>query len=843
MKAYLRYLVVFVAFFAATSIVAPDSRGQDFAVSFPNGRPTELMEKDGAFWTAAINENRVTAYAEPSATAESRTLDDVFLHAVGVADQLNGHVLLAEINVNEEIQSFIGWVPTEQVVLHYQAERNETNHIFTKALVVNRWRKLPISGEGLEDLKQLPVWDGLFDGRRVVKQLSLFDIFFVYQKRVVGDGPDKKTYFLLGTEIEISDFFDVDSLLLGWVDADRVLLWKTRQALHFNKNNVQSRAAEGRLATIHFEPDNLRQWYMGDRPGEGEEGSPMAHETANETSELPYDHPRFPVLGESQNLASGKGRILKIGYVGDTITDDGVVSREDTAGALNRLQNIRRSLKSINVYLVVDTTRSMKPAFGQLRAAIAEAIRILERSEYRVEGLTFRFSLLLYRDFWDRNQPDSYLYRRFRLTDDTAEILRTLETADEGGGGASPEANFFAISKTLTSEPPSKGSLSVLFLLTDARNNPQDNEENTIDTTVTLLRRHRVSFFPVIFDEVPGAREEARQIVDKLTADGQGHGGVLTGRLRGASTATAQIVESIKGILDDYQKLARLVKGGLKGQLQRNAEGRFILGTNVVHVRLSRRLAQLMADNKVPLDLFAREKVQIFETGYIAEEPEGGARSHRISPHAMETLKRMLVPDDLIQRLRRALGDSILSKDDFLQSVESELSKQERFYFLDFILTACNETKLVEHFVLLDKETLDIFFDLLGRLTIKRVTKENVKVIWGPQLTMEVGDKNINEESYADLVKKHLGLPTNSGMLKMKLADISKQSPKQLRKLWSNMKAKKSYLSDFVTEQISRRRIEGGGLVVDARVSNKTRFFTFPGGETKFAWVAVDMLP
>ena len=158
-----------------------------------------------------------------------------------------------------------------------------------------------------------------------------------------------------------------------------------------------------------------------------------------------------------------------------------------------------------------------------------------------------------------------------------------------------------------------------------------------------------------------------------------------------------------------------------------------------------------------------------------------------------------------------------------------------------------NTSKPLEYYVLVDKTTLYSLEGLLQRMVTRPIRKDNIKNIWGRQVQIETHDGQIkmvgrDEETIAELIEKHTGLPVNEEILRLTLDDISKLSKKEIRALYERLKVKKDQISDIISEHDVRY------MVVDGEVKRKleglTPYFWRTGsGDIDFCWIKRTLLP
>lgn len=95
--------------------------------------------------------------------------------------------------------------------------------------------------------------------------------------------------------------------------------------------------------------------------------------------------------------------------------------------------------KSIDLVIVLDTTKSMNNDIGPVRKSLTALLRTKA-----AEARSLRVGLVLYRDY-----GDLYMTKRFDFTSDLALVQSWLDRAEVDGGGDTPEAVYEAIDLAL----------------------------------------------------------------------------------------------------------------------------------------------------------------------------------------------------------------------------------------------------------------------------------------------------------------------------------------------------------------------------------------------------------
>ena len=263
---------------------------------------------------------------------------------------------------------------------------------------------------------------------------------------------------------------------------------------------------------------------------------------------------------------------------------------------------------------------------------------------------------------------------------------------------------------------------------------------------------------------------------------------------------------------------------------------------------MSARFASMMKNLNIDPAMFSKEKVQIFETGYISENSEY-ADKYKLSESGVETLHAKGVQKSTITKLRGQIDHQVYNKQEFINKfIDNTLSANERLLYKPSILEVANMGKLVTYYIFTDKSTLISLHGLLARMIQRPIKRNNLKNVWSRQIEIEtqdgviikLGDKNAN--TIADLITKHAGLPVNDEILKMSLDDIAGLRPQEIKNLYSRLKYKKDKISDIISEQNVSYFFENDEIIREIR-GNKSYFWRTASGTTEFCWIKRALLP
>ena len=830
---------------------------ENFVVEFPNGKPTEPTvhpdprSKD-LFHAVVVHED-ITVYESPDIDSKSVTLNDQWLNVYVVGDTVppikhskeadeeqvfeeDDFFLLTTTDDEDNINGIIGWVQKKDLQTKASADMTE-NLIYKKAVIINHWRSIKQGGG--QDLKVLSAINSLHTEKSIVRKLQLFEIFFIFQAQRDSSG---KEFFLLGAEPILDFKEDISMTIVGWVPTDRVLCWNTRQALHFNKTNIDNRMVNNNMSLVFKNKKDIESWYRGrNRPEDGQDGAPMGTEIETQTTELPYDVTRFPIINEPVNLPDLGCNVIKIGYIGDTITSDGrIINAADGEADKDKLEQLRKLIKNIDINFVLDTTMSMGPAFIHVKNAINEAVDLLQ-SKY--SDLNVRFGLLMFKDFPDKEK--TYLFSRVPLSDDPSDLLTAIENEKEGGGDDAPGTSFFAVQKAIQLSEFLPDTLNALFLITDAPNKPEGGY--TIETLVSNLNAKNTLFFPVIEHKSKGAIEEAQEAIDNLKQN-SGHGEVIVTDFEDPSTGKL-LTDTINKIYDDSELLSMVLNRAKDGGVYEEDGVYYYSMVDGSTGPLGFSMSARFQENKVP----------IYGEGYILDSSPEYKGKYRLLKSALEDLKAMGVQESVLEKLKGVIDKKIYDEEEFKkQHIDNVLSVIERELYEDMIMGVADMGTLIEYYVLIDKQTLLEVLYLLVRMVDKDMSVDKVEDLWVDAIEFETKDgrmvtlDDLDEEkgetaSLKTLMEKFAGLPVNEEILSMTLPEIGELSSRDFRALFDRLISKRNIITDIITEQNFVRTVvltdEGKERIKVVNRGSKAYFFYYVDGGTKFCWIKRKYLP
>ena len=119
-----------------------------------------------------------------------------------------------------------GWVKSSDVLLWNSGGRSPKSSIHSKAMILNKADEV---GKLIrEGSKNFAVLYNSPEGSGVIDTIRLYDIYYVYK---ISKTEPKR--YLLGTESSFTRS-NIDDVILGWVDNNKLTIWNTRICLEPN---------------------------------------------------------------------------------------------------------------------------------------------------------------------------------------------------------------------------------------------------------------------------------------------------------------------------------------------------------------------------------------------------------------------------------------------------------------------------------------------------------------------------------------------------------------------------------------------------------------------------------
>jgi hypothetical protein len=447
----------------------------------------EIDKTYGSPWNVWAARNDLELFSRPPTSGGERINRRVnFLQKFQVLNKRGEYVLLCD----PESLKKIGWASVEGLIILNQAFKDERTTITHKAILVNKFESSDVDPSRINIVEPLlsPGPSARKRGDRI-KILEFASIYQYHYPNGAGSSKDDPDYVLLGKAPTFSIWdqdgpSSINSIILGWVPTNRVLLWDTRQALEPN--------GKRKFPIFYFKTGAyLEQFYQNPEEAPNENSLVVIHDTKDKIirAPLPPNAPRYPIRQENKDWV-----VIGIpeASFGEMVEDARIISgiESEMTGACQ-----------LDVVFVIDGTMSMMPYLRDAGVA-AETVmdKIVKIKRDRSLGdLELRFGAVIYRDYKDGEE----VYDAARLTSNVGSMKHWLnamnaknnEVFDENPDAYFPEAMFQGLVRAASDEIGwQKGSTKVIIQIGDAGNHSRGQDSYDETHIAGLLARKDISF-------------------------------------------------------------------------------------------------------------------------------------------------------------------------------------------------------------------------------------------------------------------------------------------------------------------------------------------------------------
>jgi hypothetical protein len=737
------------------------------------------------------------------AVRQARFLEPYYVALGPVEDSGGKFVLLATADEDLKIRDLIGWVVAEDCLLKRQAQKTE-HGIYRKALIVNDWKRIK-SVKDRAEIKGATVLNGPGMDRsgkeyEKLSEIGLYDFYYVYDEAK----RDGRTFFLLGDRPMIVSHGQPQEALRGWVADERIFRWDTRQAVEFDKDNLKQRIQDvpeaDRGVKIYGTERELEMWTKGIKtaPDGGAPLAPVAEEDVSVTF-WRHNWQRFPVLAAKEAPDSRVGRLLQIGFIGDQIyldSDKKGLSATEMAEAKEKLRQLGRKLRNVDLLFVIDSTGSMSRYFPAAAKAVKSIVERVTASydPSDADKPKVQFSVLFFRDYVDADgQPgpaDTYLTKRLPLTADVDKVTEFLEkepAPPDGAGGDEPEAVFHAVYTSVNQALQEMTDLSfrAVVLIGDKCNHPDDPKGYNVVDLSKFLQDHQMDFYAihVVDDKRVEADPDVRLFQDQVQVIN-----LQLGMERNTSyyrnmdprQVAKYIIEAGSRVSEDSKLLAEMVRRTAEG----GRGGGLMELKKQYGIRLTRKFADMMRKAGLDPEIFVSDSIQVFGEGWVSEREPRASLSQ------------------------------------------------------------------VKEVVLCGRADYEILVGLLAGFTRNPPSKESVRKLWTVVLQTNLGEDNVDvKKTVAELIENQLGLVIRKKLLHKTIDAISDLPPAELTKLYEDLQNDLRLMRGVLMEQdlaLEREVVKAPDGKQVEQVKVKTLGFKkywWQANDQEFAWIPMDLLP
>lgn len=300
-------------------------------------------------------------------------------------------------------KSIAGWMDSEKLVLWNECLADKEFGIDKKAMILFVFDKnAKIEADNFTS--DVNIYDGPGDPwiNKTSKHRGLFQFFPIYK--------EEGNYVLLGKNSRMSST-DVEKQLVGWVNKDKLSLWSHRVAW---EKNWEPNAIAEREKNIPYDDQvsgimvlsdktETEQYAKIDRKKNSfiPKSKLVYNEVVFNEQRKPGPMGRFPIL-DITDIKVGKNKLskpVKVGVIGDLKNFKG--ENVDYEGIIESTDKMR-SLRKINLILVVDATQSIYPYRESIKEGIEKSMTEIGKLFENMDDKDinkFRFGCVLYRDW------------------------------------------------------------------------------------------------------------------------------------------------------------------------------------------------------------------------------------------------------------------------------------------------------------------------------------------------------------------------------------------------------------------------------------------------------------
>lgn len=772
----------------ATALLLCGSSQAAVEIKFPNGvKDRAMQDENGSLLRAMVVADDALLLAWPKLDGPGMKRvkygDAFFLADTHTVDGKVFH-LAGDLAERGKL-TILGWLPDETVLIRRQALQSE-HKIFRKAIIVNKWNDVggkmqlntanALNGPGLRP-------DG--SDYATIRELGLFQFYYVFK---TVSRPGKPVSYLLSETPMIPRANRFTENVIGWVDGRRVIEWDTRQAIEFNKTNLQKRLedvdpakiADGTGGVAIFEEEaELQAFIEGETALNDKPLAPIAEEDTRHVERWSYETPRFPLFkAKANDFAPELGNILELGYIGDQIYVEGGargLSAPEVARDQAKIREARSSVREINLIFAIDATGSMKrfmEASAESVVQVAADIDLAYRGNVESKPV-IRYSVVLYRDYQEENKKGSFLTARLPLTESVEQVEGFLleATEDVQGGGTPPEAVFHGMHEAVEAadrEITNPSSFKIMILIGDQGNHAEDARGHTVETIAARLKQSK-------FDDFAGIH-------------------VMTGPTAKNDSGFKEQVQKIGNLMALNDRLALTQPEQLAPAIVKRAQER------VVEMELSARAIGEVAQGVGLAQIGERYGVRVARKVTQAIEAAG------------------VNPRNYVNQSASVFGRGWTTR--------NSRNGQEQ----------CQLVHLVE------QHNIEMLVGILAGFTSKLVTRQDIQDVWGAVLKSQLGESNVNiERPISDLIAEYAGLPMKSGILKKSLTELAAEGDDFLADAQDELERQKERMVAFrMNRQIMIEEKDNGRFEVKDLGERKV---WWQGADQKYAWITAEELP
>ena len=645
MKRNILLLTAIISIFAFNSLFGQEILRYPRKYNIPSNENdlspvTEKKDKTFANWIVYSPIDEAKTYTNPSpSSAVKKQLK--YMDYYYVIEE-NGE--FAHIYKDENVQGRslskdaidFGWIHKRELLLWNKCLVTSEYNINKKALIVNTVET--IKGQDINDLnyvkfRNAPSKNAGFTGNKS----QMFEYYYVYKTDVDSEGNE---WYLLSTADFIASINDREEIL-GWTNKNRLIDWDSRIAVEPNwEKEAQKERRSKQQLVFWADKESCLKYFSSEN---SISDTMKIWDRDNLKKRANGSLPRFPLLQNPEIIQyeNKEVNILKAGIIGDVKNrEETVFSAENFSKVIDKITKKLIKKKNVNVFFVIDATKSMQPYFGSVKNAIT---KFMSKIEEKNSNNKFKFAVGIYRDI-SEGEEKAFKVKEFGNTKDVLNFLSNVKAKDIHNYTFT-ESMFDGIINSLYDSPVDADGTNFLIVIGDAGNHTKNEVSNRekMEIIAGLLNEYEYNFlsFQVHNNGNKQELEASAEFVNQFKE---------IGKLFGEKS---KLDINIEGF-ENYKPV--LIKDGENYKFQKNTSYRIfnIYGLQKGNSISAKELEKELTDQLVGYDDFARDFIDfVRDKIYKRKEKLVDRNWGTFSPGYYYLLKNAGITDKEIEALEK----------------------------------------------------------------------------------------------------------------------------------------------------------------------------------------------
>ena len=645
MKRNILLLTAIISIFAFNSLFGQEILRYPRKYNIPSNENdlspvTEKKDKTFANWIVYSPIDEAKTYTNPSpSSAVKKQLKYMDYYYVIEENGEFAHIYKDENvqgrSLSEDAIDF-GWIHKRELLLWNKCLVTSEYNINKKALIVNTVET--IKGQDINDLnyvkfRNAPSKNAGFTGNKS----QMFEYYYVYKTDVDSEGNE---WYLLSTADFIASINDREEIL-GWTNKNRLIDWDSRIAVEPNwEKEAQKERRSKQQLVFWADKESCLKYFSSEN---SISDTMKIWDRDNLKKRANGSLPRFPLLQNPEIIQyeNKEVNILKAGIIGDVKNrEETVFSAENFSKVIDKITKKLIKKKNVNVFFVIDATKSMQPYFGSVKNAIT---KFMSKIEEKNSNNKFKFAVGIYRDI-SEGEEKAFKVKEFGNTKDVLNFLSNVKAKDIHNYTFT-ESMFDGIINSLYDSPVDADGTNFLIVIGDAGNHTKNEVSNRekMEIIAGLLNEYEYNFlsFQVHNNGNKQELEASAEFVNQFKE---------IGKLFGEKS---KLDINIEGF-ENYKPV--LIKDGENYKFQKNTSYRIfnIYGLQKGNSISAKELEKELTDQLVGYDDFARDFIDfVRDKIYKRKEKLVDRNWGTFSPGYYYLLKNAGITDKEIEALEK----------------------------------------------------------------------------------------------------------------------------------------------------------------------------------------------